>query len=449
MIVLDYVKTLKKAVNEETESFMELLEKANNKEFTNKESILQHFCTVHTKENGPYVHFIYNAQHMYKHPWDEFYINTRALVLDWKKEEVVLYPFDKFFELDEHKSSTLQEVQQKLQNAKLVEVTEKIDGSLIVARYYQGEYFIVSSGSLVGPHIDIAKRILEQDEPLKNMLKEHGDYTFMLEMKNLEIPQLIKYGEDKLTIIGMRHMNDFRLLSRKEISELASVYGAHVAPLYNLSVDDMLAIMEDPTTSNNEGYILRIDDFLVKMKTKNFILANRFGGDPGRNFNMVIQCMNEGRVEAVRPMIKKDYREAFERFTSLIDEYITTKQENLQTMFNQLPHTDDMSLFVKEAQKNFFPHVKNLVALKNNHYQPLSKDDLKLLKPLAAYFTCVAHTKYAELNGLDLQEVEQDILSGKIQYLKRYEDTVNHRTVYILHKWQWLEDDALPNLNKG
>lgn len=444
MIVLDYVKILKMAVNEETETFYALLEKAKEKTFEGKETILEHFYNIDIKENGTYIHLMYNNQKMFKMPWDEFYINTRALVIDWKKEEIVLYPFDKFFELDEHKSSTQKEVYRKMNEATLVEVTEKIDGSLIVARYIDGEIFVVSSGSIQGPHVDIAKRILKTDISLQNMMQLHPNHTFMLEMKNAEIPQLIKYGIDQLTIIGMRNMQDYRLLSRQEIHVLAQQFGARVAPLFELTVEEMLEIMEDPNTTNNEGYILRIDGFLVKMKTKNFILANRFAGDPARNFNMVIQCINEGRTNAVRPMVKQDYMEAFDRFVNLISDYAQTKKVALQKMLTELPCDEEMETFVKEAQKQFFPHVKDLIALKNNRYQMLSKQDLKRLKPLAEFFTCVAHYKYAEHQGVPVEDLEKDIESGKISYIKRYEDTVNNRFVYILPKWQWLTKDLLP-----
>lgn len=441
MNVLDYVKTLKKAVKGETNTFAALLEKANEKEFQEKETILSHFNTVILKENGSYLHLMYNKQLMHKLAWDPFYIQTRALVLDWKKEEFVLYPFDKFFELNEHTSSTEKEVYRRLQEGAIMEVTEKIDGSLIVARFYNNDFFVVTTGSFDGLHVKIAKRILSEDIPLQNMIKHYPNHTFMLEMKNAEFPQLIKYGEDKLTIIGMRDMETYHELTRTEIAQRAEGFGANVAPLYHLSIEEMIAIMENPTTTNNEGYILRIDDFLVKMKTKNFILANRFAGDPSRNFNMIMQCIQEGRVEAVRPMIKKEYVEAFDEFLNYITRYKQTKRANLERLFATLPQDDNLSHFGGEAKRLYPEFAKDLMAMKRNMYQDLTKKDVKKLKPAAQYFTCVAHYKYAEFNELDVKEIEAKIESGEIRYVKKFVNDVNKQTVYLLPKWQWLNEE--------
>ena len=445
MIVLEHLKKLKNAVKEETDSFHALLEKVSETKLEGTEETLHYFTTVVAKEQGSYLHLMYNKQHMNKNKWEDFYIQTRALVLDWKTEEIILYPFEKFFELDEHPTSTLKQVKKRMNEAEYIETTEKIDGSLIVARFYKGEHFLVTTGSFEGPHVDIARRILKTDVPLQQMMQVYADHTFMLEMKNIVSPQLIKYGEDKMTIIGMRDMRTNRLLTRTEIAQIAQEFGASVAPQFDLTVDEMLAIMEDPNTTNNEGYILRIDDFFVKMKTKNFILAARFSGDPARNFNMVIQCIEEGRLEAVRHMVTARYLEGFDRLAAVILNYANQKEEVLHKMLEALPKDGAFEDFVAEANRKFFPHVKNLVSLKKGYYEPFTKKDLKRLKPIAQYFGIVAHYKYAEQNELPLEQVEKDIEDGKILYLERYDDKKNDRIVYIIPKWQWFKEDMVPH----
>lgn len=442
MIVMDYVKKIKDNSSNRV-NFQGALAEARERAFDSKEEIMSQFDSINVKQKDNLIHLKYNTQLMFKNPWNDFYMKVRSLVLDWVNEEIVLYPFDKFFELDEHETTKLEVVANHYKRTKMIEITEKIDGSLIVMRYYRGNFLIASSGSLEGPHVEIARRILMKDTSLKNFIKEKENYTFMLEMKNCEIPQLIKYKEDNLIIIGMRDMSNFNLLSISEINEMVINKGINVTPMFKLGFEEMLEIMEETEMSNNEGYIVRMDNLLVKMKTKNFIMANRFGGDPARNFNMVIKAINEGRVEAIRPMIRIEYTEAFDVLVKTILNFVKEKEENLLDVYEDISKISDMKEFINEAKKRLPDGVNDLIAIKKDFYQHLSKDDIKFLKNYSEAFTCVSHFKYAELNDLEVEDVMRDIQIGKIKYLKKFRDNYNETDIYIIHKWQWLNFDEI------
>lgn len=440
MNILEQIKQLKKIAGN-TQSFKELLEKANETEFEDKNDILEHFNNINIKEKGEYIHLKYNNRNMFKRAWDEFFLKTRGLVINWKEGELVLYPFDKFFELDEHKTTKLNKVKEDWKKAKTLEITEKIDGSLIIARYYKGELFVSSSGSLEGPHVEIAKEIINKNKEIHKYIKDFHNYTIVLEMKNTQIPQLIKYQEDTVTIIGMRNMDTLKLLTLKEIKELSKDYEVPIVKEIKLDMKEILNILEDPQISNNEGYVIRIDDLLVKFKTKNFIMANRFMGEASRNFNMVVEAINENRIQAITPMISSYFQKSFEVTVELIKGYSDEKEKHIRSMYEEISHIAETSDFAKEANKQFHKYQKDLLAMRENRYIRLNKEDIKFLKKFSENLVCVSHVKYAEQVGKDINEIEELIKNGKIKYLEKYYDQYNQKDVYIINKWQFLDFD--------
>jgi hypothetical protein len=443
MIAIDYIKEMKKNVGSNVSTFKELLETSSH--INELGVIVNYFNTIKIKESGNLIHLKYDTKEMFKKNWDSFYESVRGLVIDWVSEEIVLYPFDKFYELDEHRSTELGKVKIKWKEEGTAEVSEKIDGSLMISRYYNNLNFTVSSGSFKGYHVDCANKLIDEDNEIKRFLKDHSNCTVMFEMKVKELPQHIKYEEDSLTIIGMRNMNTFELLSLDEIRNLAENYKVEVVKSFNLSIEDMLKEIED-IDSIIEGYIVRIGNLLVKFKTKNFIMANRFKGEPSRNFNVFIDAINEGREKSIGQLVSNDYKESYEVGIDLLSSYINKKESKFNKMIDELDITLDNNDFAKEAQIKFPLYVKELMSLKLKRYKKFSKEDEKYLKKFSSELTCVSHFKYAELNNISKDDVLKSLESGEIKYLKKFDDTYNNETVYIIPKWQWLDKENILNV---
>ncbi len=73
------------------------------------------------------------------------YRECRSVVIDVVNEQLVLAPFRKFFNLNEVDENRLENILNKIKSAKSIEITDKLDGSMQNARYYNGD--IVISGS--------------------------------------------------------------------------------------------------------------------------------------------------------------------------------------------------------------------------------------------------------------------------------------------------------------
>ena len=63
-------------------------------------------------------------------------------------EEIVVAPFRKFFNINEIPETSLDVVTKEIQAADLVEITNKLDGSMVSVRWYDGQIFLAGTGCI-------------------------------------------------------------------------------------------------------------------------------------------------------------------------------------------------------------------------------------------------------------------------------------------------------------
>ena len=77
-----------------------------------------------------------------------FYRECRSVVIDVRKEEIVLAPFRKFFNINERAETSYEAIQNRINNASVVEFTDKLDGSMQSATWYEDKIVMAGSQSL-------------------------------------------------------------------------------------------------------------------------------------------------------------------------------------------------------------------------------------------------------------------------------------------------------------
>jgi hypothetical protein len=71
--------------------------------------------------------------------YDGFYKECRSIVIDVKNEDIALSPFRKFRNINECEENSLENITRLMQSAKCIEFTNKLDGSMQSARYYNNQ----------------------------------------------------------------------------------------------------------------------------------------------------------------------------------------------------------------------------------------------------------------------------------------------------------------------
>lgn len=195
--------------------------------------------------------------------WPEWLMDARGLVLDsdgwiWAR------PFRKFWNLDLSDQSKWNQS---------FTVTEKMDGSLIIAFQYGDKTIVASRGSFTSDQAKWASAIMEVG--IRESIKNGGsgrlakDKTILFELIHPENQIVVNYG------------------NKKELIFLASIYnndGLDVkVPIFRPfdavnqykfdSIQDLVSSKQDP---NREGYVIRFEDGTrAKFKFEQYVALHR------------------------------------------------------------------------------------------------------------------------------------------------------------------------------
>lgn len=238
------------------------------------------------KENQDVIVNSHNGLNIirYKHlgvNWaDQAVREARGLILD-DFGNIVARPFDKFFNLNELVGR--EEYSPEIQGLSKadsgdIEVTNKLDGSLVIAYNYNGLKF-ASSGSLNGEHASLFNKVAKKlwSEDTYNRVEElTRKYTMMFEYTSPDNLIVLDYDEDKLRLIGMRDIvsgTNYPLsVAMSKTSDIDLDY-AEILDIHTM--EEVEQYIEN--TEGIEGVVVRFLETgkLVKVKTEEYFKSHR------------------------------------------------------------------------------------------------------------------------------------------------------------------------------
>ena len=210
--------------------------------------------------------------------YDGFYRECRSLVIDLEKEQLVLTPLPKFLNMNESVADSEQVIIEKMKNAKVIEFSNKLDGSMISARYYDGEYLLSTSMALDKTSSWRLRQAYDfLDEKLKTLLNENPNLTFIFELISKEDAHVVKYDKEDygLHLIGIRDVETGKISNYKEVVKLASDYNIKSTTIDNLTFDEVKEQIKTASSDNKEGWVLNIDGYRAKIKTDDYVLLHK------------------------------------------------------------------------------------------------------------------------------------------------------------------------------
>lgn len=108
----------------------------------------------------------------------------RSLVIDLKKDCPALTPFRKFRNLGECPETSEESIRDRLKDAKTVEFSDKLDGSMQSVRWYDGRLIMAGSRSVEPAEsyrLSNGYDYVRNHEGYRSMVKDHKDTTFIFE----------------------------------------------------------------------------------------------------------------------------------------------------------------------------------------------------------------------------------------------------------------------------
>jgi len=223
---------------------------------------------VNVQEHKGLLLFSYMATCQFKKPeeWNWFEQVSRGLVIDAKTGEVVARPFDKFWNYGEVQPS-----------GDIVEITEKVDGSLGIGFYHGGQWQICTRGSFESEQAVWATKFLRENYDLCGVQTE---ITLLFEIIYPDNRIVVDYGDrEDLVLLGIRNTKGKADWWFTAVKHFANCYGFKTPPVYE--VEDIDRLLEKAKTlgPEHEGWVVRYSDGTrVKIKGAAYLEIHKWVG---------------------------------------------------------------------------------------------------------------------------------------------------------------------------
>lgn len=266
--------------------------------------------------------------------FDSLYMECRGITIDPENEEIVCCPYRKFFNLDENEMTKYDDVLAKIKNAKTIEFTDKKDGSLITASFYNGK-IRVSGSSCNEPIISITIQnsinYIDKHENYQDMIKNYPDYTFIFEHIFPAIDtHVVKYEENGLYLTGIRNKKTGEEYMYEFTNKIAKKYDVPITEIVDTNLNDILNSLDSKESTEAEGFVMNINGYKVKIKYNDYIVVHKLlfalkdNGTEGFSYKKLFEIINNNQFDDLISKMPENHKETL---ISIHDEIIHKLKE--------------------------------------------------------------------------------------------------------------------------
>jgi RNA ligase len=203
----------------------------------------------------------YTPKVQYEGLWDDITLMCRGLVTD-NSGKIWARPFMKFFNLEENRHTPTDNF----------EIFEKLDGSLIIGFWYNGEFVLASRGSFTSDHALKAKEILDSKYP-KFRAFAYPNTTYCFELIGFE-QIVVSYPKIDLILTGRFELirDDWKEI---ELFSSESLFLSEIPIVKRYTGLDWKSI-KNLNWTNAEGFVVRFSNgSRCKIKFDDYIRLHR------------------------------------------------------------------------------------------------------------------------------------------------------------------------------
>jgi len=288
--------------------------------------------------------------------YDGFYKECRSIVINIESEEIVLSPFKKFRNLNECEENSIEAITEKIKNAKSIEITNKLDGSMQSARFYNNQ--IIMSGSQAidmnnSWRLQDGYKMLTTQSNYVNILKDNETYTFIFEYITLKDAHVVNYTQEDegLYLLGMRNVYTGEQLSYTQVKTYADKYKVKMTQIFNKTFDEVLNDIDKYKSYEMEGYVLNIDDHLIKVKMNDYVQIHKILSNIS-SINLIIKHIADNTFDDLISKVPESYHWRVMKIANLVLNYIKNTEAEVNTYFKSAP---------KENKKDFMIWIEQNV----------------------------------------------------------------------------------------
>ena len=298
--------------------------------------------------------------------WDKYdglYKECRSVVIDINTSEVIMLPMNKFFNINELQETSYDNILNKLSIAKnnnlTIEYSDKLDGSMICARYYKGQYLLTSSQAL---NPDNSWRLQDAyimlTDNYKKMLYDHPNQTFIFEYISQKDQHVVKYTKEQegLYLIGERNVLTSYTYSYDWLNMMAKRYDIKTTVLFNIDINYIMNHLDDKSSDQAEGFVINIDGYRVKLKYNDYVTMHKTLSSM-TSHNYIIKAIADGCFDDFISKVPSSYKENVQLIADKVFKYIKYKNEQINSNYLYIRNT--MSIDKKDFlnRKEFVQYI--------------------------------------------------------------------------------------------
>lgn len=272
----------------------------------------------------------YTNKCVYDGTWDDFSQLARGLVLHEASQQVVATPFPKFFNLGERGEAV---------PALPFEVFEKVDGSLVIIHFWQGQWRAVTKGAFDSPQAQWAEaRLAEQ-----NLVALQPGTTYLAEAIYPENRIVIAYAEPALVLLAAYDAGGTEL-TYLQLEPVAAGLGLPLAARHAYASFTGLLAEAHALPATREGFVIRFANGL-RLKVK--------GAEYRRIHALISRCTPLALWEALaagddliklRRDLPEEFWGDFDAISNLLHKQLTGLLARIGTVAASVAHLTDKEL---------------------------------------------------------------------------------------------------------
>ena len=314
------------------------------------------------------------------HKYDGMYRECRSVVLDKKNECLVLTPFRKFFNVNETEETMEYNVRKRISEAKCVEVSDKMDGSMQSARCYNGDIVLAGSQALdptLSFRVSIGYSLL--DTNYRMMLMDNPDYTFIFELICKEDQHVVVYSDDDrgLYLLGVRNVLTGKELSYSDVVAIAQHYGIRHIETFDKTFDQLMQSLDEKTSDEAEGFVINIDGYKVKLKYNDYVKIHKMLSKMVST-NTIIKCVEDGTWDDIRSKMPQAYRADADIVADNVKAFVKMMSAKMNEMYNNAKSSyrkfdgnvdrKSFAIYVHEHCNPYAHYLLNMYDGKDNNF---------------------------------------------------------------------------------
>lgn len=288
------------------------------------------FGDVRTVERGALLLFNYTNKCQFENRWNYFERISRGLIISKRTGEVIARPFDKFWNWGEREH-----------DGAPVEITEKLDGSMISLWVLNGEFFCSTRGSFDSEQAKWADRWLHEKYTLKELFSIPNELTLIFEAIYPENRVVVDYrGVSDLVLIGARNRftGEDHFLSSDAVSDIAKKFNFTLPKFYTQYNIEAVLFHAGSADANTEGWVARFaDGQRYKIKGDAYRIAHKLM--TGMSFNRILEAVMNGNYDSIVDSAPDEFLTTVREYKAEIDQTVDRIILRVSQMFSDAPST--------------------------------------------------------------------------------------------------------------